>query len=54
MKIIYEISETRYEELKNENWYGCDSFEQYIKEMIIEDPDLICNADIEINFSEGH
>ena len=48
MKIIYEMTKENYDELKNENWFGCENEIQYVLETIIEDPESILNADLEI------
>lgn len=48
MKITYDLTEEEYNEAKNENWYGCGSAKEWIREIIIENFDLILNADLEL------
>ena len=48
MKIIYDLKEEEYNEAKNENWYKCESAKEWVREIIIENFDLILEADLEI------
>ena len=47
-KVVYTISRDEYEELKAEKFYGCGSLEQYLKELMVEDPDYALNAETEV------
>ena len=53
MKIIYDLTEEEYNEAKNENWYGCESAKEWIREIIIENFDLILYADLEIKIEKN-
>ena len=48
MKIVYELLKKDYDELNNENWYGCENEKQYVRELIADNPDLIYDAEIEV------
>ena len=48
VKTVYILSKEEYKELKEEEYYGCSSLEQYCRETSIEDPDLIINAETQI------
>ena len=48
VKTVYILSKEEYEELKKEEYWGCNSLEQYCRETSVEDPDLIINAETQI------
>lgn len=47
-KVIYTISKDEYKELKTEEFYGCETLEEYLRELMIEDSDYVLDAETEI------
>lgn len=54
IKIIYEISKEHYNELEKENWFGCGSCEDYLRELINDNPCDVCNAPLIIKIKENN
>ena len=48
VKIVFQMDKEWLDELQKEKYFGCENLNQYVRELLIENPDFIFNAEIEV------